>query len=426
MAATVALGIPTANAFENTVQLGPRPFYLVDKLPAGKLKNELRHCAARTQKYKQSAFSIGHRGAALQFPEHTRESYLAAARMGAGIIECDVTFTKDAELVCRHAQCDLHTTTDIVLREDLAAKCTVPPEYDTEGNLLNGPDIKCCTSDLTLAEFKTLNGKMDAADRNATTAEGYVGGTADFRTDLYATGATLMTHAESIQLIKKLGAGFTPELKGVDGGVGFGDSGLDQQSYARKMIGEYIAAGINPRKVWPQSFNIEDVRLWVAEFPAYGKQAVYLDPRDPADVAANPPSLAEFASLKEEGVNVIAPPMPMLLQAGADGSIEPSTYALRAKAAGLDIISWTTERSGRIVADVLEGGGTYYYQTSLDSLQGDGDILRTIDALAQKVGIIGLFSDWPATTTFYANCKRTKSGRGGHGGHGWGYGKKRW
>jgi glycerophosphoryl diester phosphodiesterase len=24
--------------------------------------------------------------------------------------------------------------------------------------------------------------------------------------------------------------------------------------------------------------------------------------------------------------------------------------------------------------------------------------------LAQDVGIIGLFSDWPATTTFYANC----------------------
>jgi glycerophosphoryl diester phosphodiesterase len=34
--------------------------------------------------------------------------------MGASVIECDVTFTKDAELVCRHAQCDLHTTTNIV------------------------------------------------------------------------------------------------------------------------------------------------------------------------------------------------------------------------------------------------------------------------------------------------------------------------
>ncbi|MDF2782555.1 MAG: glpQ, partial [Geminicoccaceae bacterium] len=27
-----------------------------------------------------------------------------------------------------------------------------------------------------------------------------------------------------------------------------------------------------------------------------------------------------------------------------------------------------------------------------------------MDVLAQDVGIVGLFSDWPATTTFYANC----------------------
>ncbi len=58
------------------------------------------------------------------FPEHTREGVLAADRMGAGIIECDVAFTKDRQLVCRHSQCDLHTTTDILARPELAAKCT--------------------------------------------------------------------------------------------------------------------------------------------------------------------------------------------------------------------------------------------------------------------------------------------------------------
>lgn len=40
----------------------------------------------------------------MQFPEHTVESYTAGALMGAGILECDVTFTKDLELVCRHSQ----------------------------------------------------------------------------------------------------------------------------------------------------------------------------------------------------------------------------------------------------------------------------------------------------------------------------------
>jgi glycerophosphoryl diester phosphodiesterase len=96
--------------------------------------------------------------------------------------------------------------------------------------------------------------------------------------------------------------------------------------------------------------------------------------------------------------------MPALLKTDASNDIVPSGYAVNARKAGLDIISWTTERSGRIVEDVLVGGGTFYYQTTLDALENDGDILRTIDVLAQEVGIIGLFSDWPATTTFYANC----------------------
>lgn len=100
----------------------------------------------------------------------------------------------------------------------------------------------------------------------------------------------------------------------------------------------------------------------------------------------------------------MAPPMPALLSTRGKGDIVPSGYAKRARMAGLEIISWTTERSGRIVEDVLEGGGTFYYQTTLDAIENDGDILRTIDVLAKDVGIIGLFSDWPATTTFYANC----------------------
>lgn len=34
----------------------------------------------------------------------------------------------------------------------------------------------------------------------------------------------------------------------------------------------------------------------------------------------------------------------------------------------------------------------------------DGDMLELTHTLASKVGVHGLFSDWPATTTFYANC----------------------
>ena len=105
------------------VQLGPRPFFLVHDMDPSALKSKLESC--ENGPFQRSDFSIGHRGAALQFPEHTRQSYEVAARMGAGIIECDVTFTKDKELVCRHSQCDLHTTTNI-LASPLAAKCSKP------------------------------------------------------------------------------------------------------------------------------------------------------------------------------------------------------------------------------------------------------------------------------------------------------------
>lgn len=152
-----------------SVQLGPRPFFLVEDMAPGSLKSQLQACAADRDTYRKSDFSIGHRGAPLQFPEHTKESYEAAARMGAGIVECDVTFTKDKELVCRHAQNDLHTTTNI-LATPLAAKCTTPftpATFDANGEVTAPANAECRASDVTLAEFRTLRGKMDAFNPRA-------------------------------------------------------------------------------------------------------------------------------------------------------------------------------------------------------------------------------------------------------------------
>ena len=69
-----------------SVQLGPRPFFLVDDMSDSALKRELQQCTQRGA-FTPREFSIGHRGAAMQFPEHTAESYTAAARTGAGIVE---------------------------------------------------------------------------------------------------------------------------------------------------------------------------------------------------------------------------------------------------------------------------------------------------------------------------------------------------
>lgn len=377
-----------------TVELGPRPFFLVDKLEDGPLKDKLAACEGP---FERVDFSIGHRGAPLQFPEHTRESNIAAARMGAGILECDVTFTKDHELVCRHAQCDLHTTTNI-LATPLAEKCSEPftPADPATGREASA---KCCTSDITLAEFRTLIGKMDASDPNATTVEAYMGGTANWRTDLYSPG-TLMTHAESIELFRALGAKFTPELKSPE--VDMPHEGFSQEDYAQKLIDEYKAAGVPASDVWPQSFNRDDVLYWIANEPEFGAQAVYLDDRyedegfNHLDEETWEPSMAELA---EAGIQILAPPLWVLVTLDADKNIVPSPYADAAKAAGLDLITWTLERSGPLVT-----GGGWYYQSIAEATDDDGDMLVLLDVLARDVGVLGVFSDWPATTTFYANC----------------------
>jgi glycerophosphoryl diester phosphodiesterase len=390
---------PAVAVERSTVQLGPRPFFLVDEMSDGPLKQELQACAAGKRSYRASAFSIGHRGAPMQFPEHTRESYIAAARMGAGVLECDVAFTQDKELVCRHAQNDLHTTTNI-LATPLAAKCTqpfVPATYDAAGNLQSPARAECRTRDITLAEFKTLRGKMDASNPRARTVQEYLGGTASWRTDLYSgpSSGTLLSHAESIELFKQLGVQMTPELKFPVVAMPF--DGFTQEDYAQKLIDEYKAAGVAPRRVWPQSFHQPDVLYWVRNTPAYGRQAVYLDDAgSPADL----PSAAELAQYKADGIRIVAPPTFALLAVNPAGEIVPSQYAMDAKAAGLDIITWTLERSG-ILAD---GNNGFYFQTFDSAIQREGDVYQALDVMARQIGILGVFTDWPATVTFYANC----------------------
>jgi glycerophosphoryl diester phosphodiesterase len=380
------------------VALGPRPYFLVEDMRDGRLKRELAACLDDTARHTD--FSIGHRGAALQFPEHTRESYEAAHRMGAGILECDVTFTSDLELVCRHAQNDLATTTDILLREDLKDTCVTPftpAQIGPSGDLVAAARAECRTSEITLAQFKTLHGKMDAFDPRAQTPEQFVGGTADFRTDLYSgpTSGTLLTHAESIELFRSLDAKMTPELKAPSVVMPF--NGFSQEDFAQKLIDEYEIAGVDPRAVYPQSFDIEDVRYWIRHEPRFGRQAVYLDD---ANVPADLPDAATLASYKAEGINIVAPPTFALLALDANGRIVPSAYARNAKAARLDLITWTLERSG-ILAD---GNNGFYYQTIDAAIAREGDVMRVIDVLARDVGVRGIFSDWPATVSYYASC----------------------
>jgi glycerophosphoryl diester phosphodiesterase len=382
-------------------QIGPRPFYLVDKMKDGPLKTELSQC---TGPFHKTEFSFGHRGAALQFPEHSRESYLAAARMGAGVIECDVTFTKDKQLVCRHSQCDLHTTTNILSVPALAAKCS---QGFTTADPATGrkASAKCCTSDITLAEFKTLSAKMDGFNPDATTIADYQRGTPRWRTDLYAGSGTVMTLDESIALVKSLGAKFTPELKAPEVPMPF-DGDYTQEKYATQMLGAYKAAGIPASDVFAQSFNLADILYWVKTEPAFAAQAVYLEDRyekqglDAGKPETWKPSMAE---LKASGVKILGPPIYLMLALNDKGEIVPSEYAKAAKAAGLDLVGWSLERDGP-----LDKGGGFYHSSIKSAIDRDGDTLTVLDVLAKQVGVRAMFSDWPATTTFYANCTGMK------------------
>lgn len=376
-------------------QLGPRPFYLVDAMSPGPLKERLLQCKAGP--FARTDFSIGHRGAPLQFPEHTRESYEAAVLMGAGIVECDVSFTSDGELVCRHSECDLHTTTNIVTTE-LNASCSVPWSGPNQS-----PPPRCCTSDLTLAEFKSLRGKMDASSPAATTAEGYLGGTASWRTELYGARGTLLTLRESIALNERHGVQHTPELKEGDPAriaAVFGGQG----GYAQALVDELRDAGVDPRRVYLQSFNPDDVLYWVRQVPDFGKRAVYLDGIDPT---ASPPvaglTLDQLREARRQGVRIFAPPLPALLEVDARGTIVPSRYARDIQRAGLQIITWTFERAD-LRKGAAAGGFYYYFDPEGRAVKTDGDMFLALDVLARGVGIRGIFSDWPATVTYYANC----------------------
>lgn len=381
------------------IQLGTRADYLINDMAQSDLKTKLESC--KDGPFYKTDFSIGHRGAPMQYPEHTKESYTAAARMGAGIIECDVTFTNDKELVCRHSQCDLHTTTNILAMPELAAKCSVPftPADSTNGIAASA---KCCTSDISLAEFLTLEGKMDGANPQATTVAEYMQGTPNWRTDLYATSGTLMTHKQSIELFKALDVKMAPELKSPQVSMPF--DGMTQQQYAQKMLDEYTQLDVPSNRVNPQSFNLDDVKYWINNNPDFANQSVYLDGRDseagfdPSNPDTWQPSMEELVT---DGVKILAPPIWMMLSIDNNNDIVPSQYAVDAKAAGLELIAWSLERSGP-----LNEGGGYYYQSIADVIDNDGDMMTVVDVLAQDVGVMAIFSDWPATVSYYASCNK--------------------
>ncbi len=366
-----------------------RPLDLVAAMAASPLKDQLMACAELP--IEPTRFAIAHRGAPLGYPEHTEEGYRAAARMGAGVIECDVTFTKDRTLVCRHSQCDLHSTTNI-LQTPLAARCTEP---FTPASHTQGATARCCTSDLTLNEFKSLCGRRDIVDRNARSIDEYLIDPPTVVSAPPVACGTLVTQAESIELFDELGVDFIPELKRPEVAMPYQGT-FTQTLYADKMLNEYRSAGIEPDRVHPQSFDIRDVEYWLQVHPEFAANVVYLDPRgrDPNFEA----SLEDMRALYSRGVRTLAPPMPMLLTLSADGELAASDYAIFARQAGLDLVTWTFE-SGKATDPA-----NWLYANLPGFVTSEDKMLDVLHALTTKAEIKGIFTDWPGTVTYYANC----------------------
>jgi glycerophosphoryl diester phosphodiesterase len=183
-----------------------------------------------------------------------------------------------------------------------------------------------------------------------------------------------------------------PELKEASDSLPRG--GLTRERLAQRLIDEYRAAGVPPSDVFPQSFDRRDVEYWVEHEPEYGKQAMLIAN---AVIAPTPRRLRGY---KAAGINIWGPSLSALLDLDAQGRIVPSRAARAARAAGLDIITWTLERSGNLAAP----NNGFYYRTIDAAVAREGDVYEVVDVLAREVGVRGIFSDWPATVSFYAGC----------------------
>ena len=369
---------------------------IINKMEKGVLKDKLLACSEKP--FSQTDFTIGHRGAKLKFPEHTKESYVAATLMGAGMVECDVTFTKDQELVCRHSPCDLHMTTNILSISALSEKCSEAfsvAEFNIDGSLLKPASAKCCTTDITLEEFKRLLGTTENQNIEAKTVEEYTKVDSELYPDIYIQKGTVLSHLESIRLFKSLGVKMIPQIKEAIVSMPF-EGVFTQEDYVKKVVDEYKFLGVDSKNVFIQSSNLNDILYLISNEENFSKQSVYLYSNEESNAS-------NFNLFYKKGIRYIASPIWKFLALDKNSNtIVPSKFATWASSAGLDLIAWTFMTPDSVM--LASQGGGWYYQGLEDKVENEGDMINILDSLVNEVGIKYIFTDFPAITTTYANC----------------------
>jgi glycerophosphoryl diester phosphodiesterase len=135
---------------------------------------------------------IGHRGSCGMFPEHTVEGYEKAVEQGADFIECDLTITRDLQLICLH-EAWINATTDVSQHPQFADRIRT---YDVPGF---GKVTDYFSVDFTLDEIKSLRKVQQL----------------NFRDQSYNGKFQVATFDEHVQVAKNAGriVGIYPEIK---------------------------------------------------------------------------------------------------------------------------------------------------------------------------------------------------------------------
>ena len=153
-----------------SVQLGPRPFYLVERMSPGPLKERLQKmCGRAVQEVRflhrpprrHAAVPGAHQGVLRGRGRHGSRHRRVRRHLHQG---------RPSRLPARGN--DLHTTTNILVT-DLAKTCIrpfTPASVDASGKPVPA-SAECRASALTLQEFRTLKGKMDTFNPAAKTPQ---------------------------------------------------------------------------------------------------------------------------------------------------------------------------------------------------------------------------------------------------------------
>lgn len=127
-----------------------------------------------------------------------------------------------------------------------------------------------------------------------------------------------------------------------------------QEDFAQQLVDTFKEANIHPSRVWLQSFVPEDIFQWIENDPEFGLQAVYLDERADLTTEGYETAVASLPDLAARGVKIIAPSIWQLITANNETQkIVPSSYAIAAREAGLDVCYLAYLQTPRNVANMF-------------------------------------------------------------------------